>query len=168
MRYLMVLLLLTVPAFAEPVEYQPFAAQIGRLMEALDLLGAPLPAAETAELKSSTSVERMQEILDRHVLVAVEINPESRVKATEGTATPELEQQGWRIFLIKVNNQAGSTPVLAVGSPNAGQLANTPEGGIQRKFLDIEMSAAIARKANDAAPATGKGGANRGRKVVAH
>ena len=138
MRYLTLLLLLAVPAFAQ-VEHQPFAAQIERMLEALDLLGAPLPAAETAELKTSTSVERMQEILDRHVLVAIEINPESRVKATEGSATPELEQQGWRVFLIKVNNQAGTTPVLAVDSPNAGQLANSAEGGIGRKFLGLEM-----------------------------
>ena len=143
MRYL-TLLLLVLPAFAETlpvvqVEHQPFAAQVARLLEALDLLGAPLPPAEAAELRSATSVERMQAILDRRVLVAIEINPESRVKAIEGPAVPELEQQGWRTFLIKVNNQAGSTPVLLVDSPNAGRLANTPEGAIQRKFLDVEM-----------------------------
>jgi hypothetical protein len=139
MRYLTLLLFLATRALAQPVETQPFAAQVERLLEALDLLGAPLPAAETAELKTSTSVDRMQQILDRHVLVTIEINPESRVKATEGAATPELEQQGWRVFLVKVNNQAGTTPVLSVDSPNSGQLANAPEGAIQRKFLGLEM-----------------------------
>ncbi len=81
----------------------------------------------------------MQAILDRRVLVGIEINPESRVKSIEGPAAAELEQEGWRTFLIKVNNQAGSTPILAVDSPNAGQLANSPEGIIRRKFLGIEM-----------------------------
>ncbi len=143
MRYL-IPLLFAISSLADtlpviPVEHQPFAAQVDRLLEALDLLGAPLTSAEAAELRASSSVERMQAILDRHVLVGIEINPESRVKVIEGPARAELEQQGWRTFLIKVSNQAGSTPVLAVDSPNAGQLANTPEGGIGRKFLDIIM-----------------------------
>jgi hypothetical protein len=143
MRYLS-LLLLALPVWADTlpviqVEHQPFAAQVARLMEALDLLGSPFPAKEAEELRTSNSVERMQAILDRRVLVAVEINPESRVKAIEGPATPELEQQGWRTFLIKVNNQAGSTPVLSVYSPNAGQLANSPEGAIRNRFLGLEL-----------------------------
>ncbi|HEY3839288.1 MAG TPA: CehA/McbA family metallohydrolase [Bryobacteraceae bacterium] len=143
MRYLSVLLLSlslradNLPVI--PVEHQPFAAQVSRLLEALDLLGSPFPAAEAAELRASNSVERMQAILDRRVLVGVEINPESRVKATEGPVAAELEQQGWRTFLIKVNNQAGSTPVLSVYSPNAGMLANSPEGAIRGRFLGIEV-----------------------------
>lgn len=143
MRHL-ILLLCVLPIFGQTlpviqVEHQPFAAQVARVVEALDFLGSPLPATESAELRTSDSVERMQQILDRHVLVAVEINPESRVKVEEGPAAPELEQQGWRVFLVKVNNQAGTTPVLQVSSPNAGQLANSPEGAIERKFLGLEM-----------------------------
>jgi hypothetical protein len=132
----------TLPAQTLPivqVEHQPFAAQVDRILEALEMLGAPLPHSETAELRRSKSVEPMQQILDRHVLVAIEINPESRVKAIEGPAVPELEEQGWRPFLIKVNNQAGITPVLSVDSPNAGPFANTPQGQIGRRFIDIEM-----------------------------
>lgn len=129
------------------VEHQPLAAQVSRLLEAMQMLGEPLPAAEVAQLQklaAATSakpaaVQGMQKILDRHCLVGVNINPESRVKAQEGPAKPELVEQGWRSFLVKVHNEAGITPVLAVGSPNAGILAGSPEGIVARRFLDVQM-----------------------------
>src|SRR5216684_3932414 len=103
------------------VEQQPLAAQVSRLLEALQFLGEPLPAEETAQLKQpGTTPAEIQKILDRHCLVGVEINPESRVKVQEGPAKAELVEQGWRTFLVKVINQAGITPVLAAESPNAG------------------------------------------------
>src|SRR5207248_2982569 len=123
-----------------PVEHQPFAAQVLRVLDALENTGEPLPAKDTAELKqlagqpSEASVRRMQQILDRYCLAGVNINPESRVKAQEGPAKPELVQQGWRTFLIKVHNEAGITPVLAVDSRNAGRLAGTDENLVARRF----------------------------------
>src|SRR5690349_24378346 len=87
---------------AATVEHQPLAAQVSRLLEALDFLGEPLPADETSELKRLTgtaadrgqAVAEIQKILDRHCLAAVEINPESRVKVQEGPTKPELVEQG--------------------------------------------------------------------------
>src|SRR6266700_7057290 len=113
------------------VEHQPLAAQVLRLIEALQVVGEPLPANEAAELRKlaeassakPAAVLEMQKILDRHCLIGVNINPESRVKALEGPAKAELVEQGWRTFLVKVQNEAGITPVLAVESPNAGNLA---------------------------------------------
>ena len=129
------------------VEHQPLAAQVMRLVEAMQILGEPLPASEVAQLqklaaanaRKPAAVLEMQKILDRHCLAGIEINPESRVKAREGAAAPELVEQGWRSFLIKVQNQAGITPVLAVASPNAGMLAGSPEGMVARRFLDVQM-----------------------------
>ncbi len=129
----------------DKVEHQPLAAQVLRVLEALEMLGEPLPAAEAAELRRlardtrdpKQAVVRIQEILDRHCLVGVEINPESRVKALQGAAAAELLQQGWRTFLVKVVNQAGITPVLAVNSPHAGRLAGSSD--TERRFLDIQM-----------------------------
>src|SRR5437867_6334695 len=128
------------------VEHQPLAAQVLRLIEALQVVGEPLPGDEAAELRKlaepasgKTAVARIQKILDRHCLIGVNINPESRVKAQEGPAKPELVEQGWRTFLIKVQNEAGITPVLSVDSPNSGKLAGTPEGQVGRRFLDLQM-----------------------------
>src|SRR5579885_709130 len=70
------------------VEHQPLGAQVQRVVEALDMLGEPLPATEKQELArlagatsdTKKAVAEMQKILDRHCLVGVNINPESRVK----------------------------------------------------------------------------------------
>ena len=129
------------------VEHQPLAAQVSRLLEALDVLGEPLPADQAAELKhlaaasadQPQAVAGIQKILDRHCLIGIEINPESRVKVQEGPAKPDLVEQGWRNFLVKVNNQAGITPVLVAESPNAGVLAGSDAGMVGRRFLDIRM-----------------------------
>ena len=148
---LILLFTVTLPAQELPVvanvEHQPLAAQILRLMEALQVVGEPLPANEASELRKlaeatsgkPAAVLEMQKILDRHCLIGVNINPESRVKAQEGPAKPELVEQGWRTFLVKVQNEAGITPVLSVDSPNSGKLAGTPEGQVNRRFLDVQM-----------------------------
>src|SRR5713101_4982240 len=128
------------------VEHQPLAAQVLRLVEALQILGEPLPAAETSQLNrlaeavsGRAAVLEIQKILDRHCLVGVNINPESRVKVEEGPAKPELVEQGWRTFLVKVRNEAGITPVLVVESPNAGILAGSNQAMVARRFLDLQM-----------------------------
>ena len=106
------------------VELQPLAAQVARVVEALQYLGAPLPKADRDALASALSgtderaaTTRIQEVLDPHCLLDVHINPESRVRVTQGKAAPELMEQGWRTFLIKVRNEAGVTAALRASSP---------------------------------------------------
>ena len=119
------------------VELQPLAAQVSRLVEALDYIGAPLAAADRQALDAAVregesapardargretahagATAAMQKILDRYALFDVHINPESRVKVTAGTAKPELVQHGWRTFLVKVRNEAGVTAALKAESP---------------------------------------------------
>ncbi|HXP61226.1 MAG TPA: CehA/McbA family metallohydrolase [Dongiaceae bacterium] len=108
------------------VEWQPLAASLRRLVEALDHLGAPFEAAEQQALEaalretdSAAASERAQEVVDRHCLFFVKINAESRVTAAQGPARPELVEQGWRLFLVKVQNEAGVTAPLQAVSPNA-------------------------------------------------
>ena len=70
------------------VEPQPFAAQVIRLLDSLDMLVAiRLPnriRTTFAAGRSGQRVEEIQRILDKHCLVGVNINPESRVKVQEG------------------------------------------------------------------------------------
>lgn len=129
------------------VEYQPLAAQVARVVQALDMTGEPLPEADAAEVRrlvdagvdSPKAVTRIQEILDRHCITGVHINPESRVKVQQGPAKAELVEQGWRSFLVKVANEAGVTAVLAVESPNAGPLPNAPAHLVNRRWMDVQM-----------------------------
>ncbi len=123
------------PAAALPivseVEWQPFVAQVRRLIEATDYLGAPFSAADKAALNAAmesadhkAAVVKLQETLDRYALIGVHINPEMRVKVAAGDAKPELMQDGWRQFLVKVANESGTTAPLAAVSPNAQSVHN--------------------------------------------
>ena len=143
------------------VESQPFVASVRRLVAALDSVGAPLSAADKAAIEAAAkrpdareANEAIQKILDKHCLVGVHINPESRVKVQEGPAKKELMQQGWSTFLIKVHNEAGVTATLRGSSPNAAPVYMKGKGARQapmkkgnlvtpdqvpNRFLDISM-----------------------------
>ncbi|MCC6491862.1 MAG: CehA/McbA family metallohydrolase [Pirellulales bacterium] len=108
------------------VELQPLAAQVERLSEALELVGAPLSDEQRAALdealnegEPAKAVAAVERVLDPLCIAQVEINPESRVKAAAGSAEPELVEHGWRAFLVKVHNEAGVTAPLRAVSPNA-------------------------------------------------
>jgi hypothetical protein len=125
------------------VEWQPFAAQVNRLIEATDYLGSPFSAEEkkaidTAMKDADTkrAAESLQTILDEHCLFGVTINPEMRVKVAAGPAKPELVEQGWRQFLVKVINDSGTTAELQVVSPNAISVYSEDGGGPRRNPSD--------------------------------
>ncbi len=143
------------------VEHQPLAAACERLMEALQYVGAPLSDADAKTLKASIkskdhakAVLEIQSVLDKYCVAGVTISAESRVKVAEGAAKKELIQQGWRTFLVKVQNEAGITPKLVAASPNAAPLYMrgsgarqrpltdqklVPPGEVSKRFLDIAM-----------------------------
>ena len=128
------------------VDLQPLIAQVKRIIAAMDYLGAPLAEDDRSALEgafrlgdaSSNEVgERIQRVLDRSCLVGVEINPEARVKVLPGPAAPELVQHGWRQFLVKVHNEAGSTAALRGASAQARRLAGSPPEEIADRWLDL-------------------------------
>ena len=111
---------------AEAVELQPLAAQARRVAEALVMLGEPLSAADTRALElaienrdEASGASAIERVLDRRALVHVQISPESRVSVTRGAARAQLVEQGWRVFLVKVRNDAGVTAQLRATSPQA-------------------------------------------------
>ena len=110
------------------VELQPFAAQVTRLVAALDYIGAPLSVEdrqridEAITLPATSAVSQIVAILDARTLLDVHINPESRVAVTAGQADARLAADGWRTFLVKVRNDAGVTAALRVTSPNADRV----------------------------------------------
>lgn len=111
------------------VEWQPLAASVRRLIDAADFLGAPFSAADRESLGTALrdtdtfeGIGKIQEVLDKYCLFGVNINPESRVKVALGAAKPDLDEQGWRCFLVKVHNEAGVTAELQAVSPNGQSL----------------------------------------------
>lgn len=151
----------TSPVKVIDVERQPLGAATRRLMEALEFAGSPLPDETVARLKQALAraedrqaVEEIQNALDPLCLAFVNINPESRVKVTEGPIRKELFEQGWKTFLVKVHNEAGINPKLHVESPNALPVYQQGQGARERprsdeslvnpedipdRFLELEM-----------------------------
>jgi hypothetical protein len=121
----------------EDVEWKPLREHCRHLLEGLEKLKAPLPAATTQALKallkdepadSDAAAAAVQKLLDPHCLLTVTINPESRVKAARGAGTVELLQDQERIVLVKVQNDAGSTAALTVTGPEVRELGKPAEG----------------------------------------
>ena len=109
------------------VALQPLAQHVRRIQEALDFLGEPLLAMDAQRINAAigrsdeaAAVTELERVLDQYTLAIVTINAESRVKVEVGPAKPELEQDGTRLFLVKVINGAGVTAKLQVQSENSG------------------------------------------------
>ena len=133
------------------VPLQPLAQQARRIETTLRFLGEPLPAADhqaineaTATADERTGVARLQQIFDKYVLATVHISPESRVRVEAGAARPELLQDGTRLFLVKVINEARVTAPLTVQSPNIGRVyisafngGNSPEP--KKVLTDVDV-----------------------------
>src|SRR5438552_159020 len=143
-----------------PVEGQPLSANVTRVLQALQFLGAPLPSETIKGLEAAAQAQdadRLQELIDPHVLLLVTINPESRVKVQRGPAKARLQQAGFTPVLVKVINQSTLTKELRVVSPQSGpvyagmtplsaqrlqrtQLKETSEtNAVSGRFLELEM-----------------------------
>src|SRR4051794_17623272 len=136
------LLLLALPAAAvelprvPTVELQPLAAQVKRVLDALDHLGNPLPPADRKAIEDAQKMQdkkvavlTIQDILDRHCLASINLDAGKGSTLSLGIARPELAEQGWRVFLVKVVNPKGMDKVeLRPESPNSAALHRRSSG----------------------------------------
>jgi hypothetical protein len=155
------LLLLALPAAAAElpratVELQPLAAQVKRVIDALDHLGNPLPAVDRKAIADAQKKEdkkaaalAIQEVLDRHCLASINLEAGKSPSMTLGIARPELAEQGWRVFLVKVINPKGLDKLeLRPESPNTAPIYRRSSGGpapkvepvgqVGSRFLDLD------------------------------
>ncbi len=112
----------------DDVSWQPFRAHCRALLAGLDKWSAPLPAETVKAVKQlldgepempRLAIAAIQKLLDRHCLVGVHINPESRVKAARGALRAALVHDQPAYVLVKVHNEAGVTHALSVSSDQA-------------------------------------------------
>ena len=150
------------PVARMAVEAQPLGANVERLFDALDHLGAPVAAQlrrEATAAARARDADRLQRLLDDRVLLVVHINPEMRVKVARGPAAALLQQAGYTPAIVKILNESRGTPRLAIGSPQAGPVyagmtslagdrmqqqhlrQNENLAGGSDRFLDVEMFA---------------------------
>ncbi|MGZ0164740.1 MAG: CehA/McbA family metallohydrolase [Planctomycetales bacterium] len=144
----------------EPVEGQPLAANVARLVEAFEFLGQPLPKSlseKIAAAQKERDAKAIQKLLDPLVVAAVSLNPEVRVKVERGPGAATIQQGGFTPLLVKVVNHSTVANQLRVRSRQAGPVysgaaeailqrqaqtelndGESPKGGANR-FLAVEM-----------------------------
>jgi hypothetical protein len=133
------------PAVDE-IEWQPLAAQVQRVLEAMEYIGSPVGPEIKSRFETllnkgdqAVAVSEVQELLDPLCVLTVQINPESRVKVGRADARAELVEHGWTHYLVKVQNDAGVTARLEAQSPNAPRLAGSAADQVLDRWLDLAM-----------------------------
>jgi hypothetical protein len=124
-------------------------AQVRRVLGAIETLGSWLSAEDRETLEAvlrrararqaAAAGEAIQRVLDRSCLVAVHINPETRVKVARGPVRPVLVQRGWQPFLVRVHNEAGTTAALRGTSAQEGAHTQTPAARLADGWLTLRM-----------------------------
>jgi hypothetical protein len=128
----------------QSVPRQPLLAQIHRLTEAMDGIGSPFDKATTQRIQTLKSLQdetkitqEVQRLLDPYCLAIVNIQENGPPKVVQGLADPELLEQGWRTFLIKVINKPGYAHRLLVESPNSQPLPHAPADQIESRWMQL-------------------------------
>jgi len=134
------------------VEGQPLAGNATRLLKALDSLGNPLAAEHVRAIEDAATKQdaaALQQLLDKHVLVHIHLNPEARVKVKQGPGPAMLQQGGYTPVLLKIHNESTVTKPLKVASPQAlpvysGGRAKfkadkLTDDDIKNRFLDVDL-----------------------------
>ena len=126
------------------VDAQPLLLLMDRLAEAMELLGEPLDAATLEALGELRDVDddakicaEIQRLFDSRCLLAVEANAYSGLRLVPGPRQPELFDNGWRHFLIKVVNPAGARGGLRVDSQNSRPIANGPAEEVDFRWIEL-------------------------------
>lgn len=112
------------------VEAQPLLSQVGRLRDAMDVLGEPLPQSARKLLKAAESAPDdaraallVQQALDPLCLAAFRVARNHGTSVVVNGTIPPLVEQGLRALLIKVVNESGASVPSRVKSPNALPIA---------------------------------------------
>jgi hypothetical protein len=110
----------------EDIEWVPFRDHCRQLLQVLGKTVSPLPAKTIRQLTTllqrdpddlAAASTAVQKLLDAHCLIAVNINAESRVKATRGPAQVQLYQDRPAVVLLKIHNEGGVTHALRLYGP---------------------------------------------------
>lgn len=128
------------------VEAQPLISQAKRISQALDNIGQPLPAATRAALDAlqekagnEAIAAEVQKLLDPACLATAVIDETGVIAAIPAVGKPELIEQGWRTFLVKVVNGPGATGKLRVESPNARPIPKSSAQDVPNLWMGLQV-----------------------------
>ena len=129
------------------VEGQPLAANVARVLTALETLGAPLSAeasGKISELVKRQDAAGLQRAVDEYVALAVVVENRERMKVIGGPAGLKLQQAGYLPVIVKVINPAEVTGRLKITSPQAGP----PYAGVAKLSLERQQQTELGENQN--------------------
>ncbi len=137
----------------EDVPKQPLIVHVNRLMQALEFRGQPLAEADRDRLQSAArqadaeAARTIQNVLDRHALVVVDIDPNRKLTVSPTSANTEtLTRNGWTTFLVKVVNRAGATEPVDVDSPEAAMPYDFTRMQVERSIYEDQFTDVMLEK----------------------
>ena len=117
---------------------QPYFAGVKRALDTLAKLGVPVMATDAQQIavlarkNDDEAVGAAEKILDRYTLATLSIESDGSAHIAQGGAPRQLLEQGWRMFLVRVQHPATMTDSILFGSrqetpghmaPGLGQMA---------------------------------------------
>lgn len=128
---------------ASAVDPQPYFANVKRALEALEKLGAPVAANDVRQIgglarqNDAAAVSAAEEILGRYTLATLSVGPNDATHIVAGGAPRQLIEQGWRMFLVRVENPSAKTDSLLFSSRTGtiAELATAFGTMAQRPYL---------------------------------
>src|SRR5258708_27937245 len=140
-------------AMVKDVPKQPLMVHVDRLMRALAFIGHPISDADRAQIDAAArepdaaAIEKVQEVLDRHVLLGIEIDPIRKLTVVlSSAATESLTKNGWSTFLVKVHNSAALTERVDVDSPEAAIPYDFSRMQVERSVYDDQFTDVMLEK----------------------
>lgn len=100
---------------AIPIPLQPYFAAQQRTLDAMAKLGFPVLPGDRDKLDSlarqanEEALAAAEAIMDRYTLIRLSADRNRRIQTAAGAAPAVLAQQGWRIFLLRIENPGGLT-----------------------------------------------------------
>jgi hypothetical protein len=100
---------------------QPFFASVHRVIEALECAGSPLPASVTREVQAlalvgdEQSAARVKELLSEFLIATVRFSAQGDGEVRVVKRVLPLVEQGWRSFLVAVENPSGLQDAFLFG-----------------------------------------------------
>ena len=120
-------------------------------LAALRRAGCTLHAAEIdsltqlAHLGDQAGRAAVEKILRDHTLFQLAINPEMRVKVSAGSASPELVQNEWCTFLVRIENESGTKAPLQITVLNPTDVQSGTNAWLQAEVVaDTAMPATLS------------------------
>jgi hypothetical protein len=126
------------------VEPQPYFAGVGRAVASMADLGAPLSPQDMSRIvalslqSDQAAVTEAEGILGRYTLARLSIEPGGKTHMAAGDAPRTLVEQGWRTFLVRVQNESGKRSAFEViqsGFRTPGQMMPGNYFLAQRAYL---------------------------------